>query len=61
MACSENFSLKAQIRRAAISISSNIAEGSARSSAAERKRFYTIARSSLVETNSQLELSVMLN
>ncbi len=57
---SENFGLKSQIRRASISVSSNIAEGSARSSVADRKRFYGIARSAVIEVNSQLELSLML-
>jgi four helix bundle protein len=53
----ELFCLTNQIRRAADSIVSNIAEGSARSSAPDRKRFYEISRSSLVEIDSQLEIS----
>ena len=46
---SENYGLKNQLRRAAISVPSNIAEGSARKSKIEKNRFYEIARSSLVE------------
>lgn len=57
---SENFGLKSQIRRATVSVSSNIAEGSARSALLDRRRFYVIARSSLVEASSQLELSLWL-
>ena len=53
----ELFGLTNQIRRGAVSIVSNIAEGSARSSAPDRRRFYEISRSSLVEIDSQLEIS----
>jgi four helix bundle protein len=56
----ERFGLISQIRRAAVSISSNIAEGAARSSPKERHRFYEIARSSLVEIDTQLEISCVL-
>ncbi|MFQ5652027.1 MAG: four helix bundle protein [bacterium] len=37
------------------------AEGSARASANERKRFYGIARSSLAEIDTQLEIALRLN
>jgi len=56
----ELYGLTSQIRRAAVSIASNIAEGAARSSAAERKRFFEIARSSLVEIDTQIEISINL-
>lgn len=58
---SENFGLTSQLRRASVSIPSNISEGSARSSDAERKRFLQIARSSLVEVDTQIEISLKLN
>jgi four helix bundle protein len=52
----ELFNLSSQIKRAALSVSNNIAEGAARKSAAERKRFYEIARSSTVEVDNCLEV-----
>jgi four helix bundle protein len=57
---SENFGLVSQLRRASVSIPSNIAEGSARSSDAELKRFNQIARSSLVEIDTQIEIALKL-
>lgn len=56
----ELYGLTSQMRRAAVSAASNIAEGASRSSAVERKRFYVIARSSLVEIDTQLEISINL-
>jgi len=57
----EQYVLISQIRRSAISISSNIAEGAARISKLEKKRFYEIARSSLVEMDTQFEIAIILN
>ena len=57
----EMYGLTSQIRRAAISIPSNIAEGASRSSTNERKRFYEIARSSLVEVDTQIEIAKNLS
>jgi len=57
----ELFGLTNQTRRASISISANIAEGSSRKSLVERKRFYEIARSSLVEVDNHLEIAITLN
>ena len=53
----EKFGLINQIRRAAISVCSNIAEGSARVSKKEQKYFYEISFSSLMEVMNQLILS----
>ena len=50
----EQFGLTSQIRRAAVSVSSNIAEGFSRYNVAEKKNFYRIAKASLVEVESQL-------
>jgi four helix bundle protein len=57
----EKYILSSQIKRAAISVCSNIAEGSARISHLEKKRFYEISRSSLVEVETQIEIAVVLN
>jgi four helix bundle protein len=57
----ELYNLTSQMRRAAVSISSNIAEGASRKSSLERKRFYEISRSSLIELDTQLEISLRLN
>ncbi len=52
----EKYGLVAQIRRAAISIPSNIAEGAGRNSVAEFSHFLSIAQGSLAELDTQLEL-----
>lgn len=56
----EKFGLVSQIRKVAVSISSNIAEGASRISGKEKKRFYEIVRSSLVELDTQLVISKAL-
>jgi four helix bundle protein len=57
----EIYGLTNQIRRASVSVPSNIAEGSARKSGLERKRFFEIARGSLVEIDTQLIIAKELN
>lgn len=53
----EKFGLVNQIRRAIISVSSNIAEGSTRSTKKDQAHFYTMAYSSMIEVLSQLIIS----
>jgi len=53
----ELFALVSQMRRAAVSVTSNIAEGFARTSYREKAQFYQIARGSLVELQNQLLIS----
>ena len=50
----ETYALSDQIRRAIVSVSSNIAEGSGRMSKAEQRHFYEIAYGSLMEVYNQL-------
>ena len=50
----EIFGLTSQLRRAAVSIVSNIAEGFTRESSKEKARFYFISKSSNTEVQSQL-------
>ncbi len=53
----EKFGLVSQMRRAGISISSNIAEGTSRHSKKDQVRFYEIAYGSLMELLNQLIIS----
>ena len=57
---SERFGLTNQIRRAVVSIASNIAEGHARQSRADYLKFLRIARGSLAELMTQIELALSL-
>ncbi len=50
----ETFGLTSQIRRASVSITSNIAEGFGRHGYKERIQFYYLAHGSLVEVKNQL-------
>ncbi len=57
---SEKFGLTSQMRRAAVPVPSNIAEGYARQSTADYLKYLRIARASLAELMTQVELAVSL-
>jgi four helix bundle protein len=57
-AFAKDYGLRDQIRRASVSISSNIAEGFDRASRAEFHRFVAIAKASCAEVQSQLYLAL---
>ncbi|HEY6435944.1 MAG TPA: four helix bundle protein [Ignavibacteriaceae bacterium] len=56
----ELFGLVSQLRRASVSVISNVAEGLSRTSKLEKTRFLEISRSSLVEIDTQLEIALKL-
>lgn len=58
---SEDYGLTSQIRRAAVSISANIAEGFGRRSSADKRKFYDYARGSAFETQSLLMYGTRVN
>jgi four helix bundle protein len=60
MPASEQFGLTNQMRRAAVSIPSNIAEGYARQSTIDYIRFLRTARGSLAELSTQVEIVISM-
>ena len=56
----ERYGLAQQMRRAAVSIPSNLAEGAGRNGNKEFLNFVGISRGSLAELQTQMQLSVML-
>jgi len=57
----EKFNMVQQIRRASLSVQLNIAEGCSRGSKAERNRFFEIARGSVIEIDTALEIANRLS
>jgi four helix bundle protein len=53
----ERFSMVQQIRRAALSVHLNLAEGFSRKSEVERKRFFEISRGSIIEIDAALDIA----
>jgi len=58
---SERFAMISQIRRAALSVHLNIAEGCSRKSVTDRKRFYEIARGPAVEIDVAIGIAFKLS
>ena len=56
----EKYAMVQQIRRAALSVHLNIAEGFSRKSSIERKRYFEIARGSLIEIDTAIDIAVDL-
>lgn len=50
----ETYGLTNQLRRASVSVSSNIAEGFGRNSSKEKDQFFAVARGSIIEVQNQL-------
>lgn len=57
----EIYGLTSQMRRAAVSIPRNLAEGAARKGSKEFKQYLNIAQGSISELDTQIELASMLN
>lgn len=57
----EKFGLTSQLRRASISVCSNLAEGSARITSKDKAHFSTMAYSSLIEVFNQIIISYELD
>lgn len=57
----ESFGLTSQLRRASVSIASNIAEGNSRRGTADNIQFLKISRGSCAEVETQLIISRRLN
>jgi four helix bundle protein len=57
----ERYGLVQQMRRAAVSIPSNLAEGAGRNGTNEYVHFIGISRGSLAELETQMQLAVMLD
>ncbi len=57
----EIYALTSQLRRASVSVSANIFEGAAKETAKDYARFLNIARASLSEVDTLLDISLRLN
>ena len=57
----EKFAMVQQIRRAALSVHLNIAEGCSRKSEHERKRFFEISRGSIIEIDTAFDIAQTLD
>jgi len=56
----EKFGIVQQMRRAALSVHLNIAEGCSRKSQSERRRFFEISRGSVIEVDAAIDVAYSL-
>ena len=56
----EKFGMISQIRRAALSVHLNIAEGASRKSEIERNRYFEVSRGSIVEIDAAMDVALEL-
>ena len=56
----EKFAIVQQVRRAALSVHLNIAEGCSRKSAGERRRFFEVSRGSIIEIDAAIDIACSL-
>ena len=57
----EKFGIVSQIRRAALTVHLNLAEGCSRKSGSERNRYFEVARGSLIEVDTAIGIATELN
>lgn len=57
----EKFGMISQVRRAALSVHLNIAEGASRKSEIGRKRYYEISRGTMIEIDAALDVAFGLD
>ena len=57
----ERFAMTQQVRRAALSVHLNIAEGASRKSEIERRRYFEIARGSVIEIDTAIGIAYKLS
>ena len=57
----ERYAMAQQVRRAALSVHLNIAEGCSRKSQTERRRFFEISRGSIIEVDAAIDIAHNLN